>query len=530
MKSRYVPPEQPLRHQQHPRPRTRREFIAQGFLAGVGVVVGGPALSLLSMPARALSIAPPAGCLTGPQGNNKIPFLCIDLAGGANIAGSNVLIGQRGGQLDFLTTAGYSKQGLPGDLLPSMVNPASGTNDLVDSSLGLAFHADSAMLRGILERAGSVAGNINGAVIPARSQNDTANNPHNPMYGISRAGAGGAGARGELLALVGSRNSESGGNSMAPAAMIDAALRPTKVERPADATGLIDLGGLLGGSLGEADNVRLMETIYRLSQLQMQRVSTGLAADTLVKNQLLCSYAQSADLAERFGAGPGVLDPASAANNGRIVGPAGIFSAAEFNANDTNGREFQKTASIMKLVIDGYVGAGTITLGGYDYHTGERRTGEDRDLRAGRCIGACLQYAALMGKPLMIYVCSDGSVFSDGMLDPSNGKGVWTGDNQQTAASFFLVYNPAGRANLYQSANTDSLMHQQLGWMRGSGDVETISSPAANNVNGLVDMVVLNYMALHGEQGLYQGQFPVNSMGADIDRWIAFEGIVNGTL
>ena len=92
------------------------------------------------------------------------------------------------------------------------------------------------------------------------------------------------------------------------------------------------------------------------------------------------------------------------------------------------------------------------------------------------------------------------------------------------------MYNPAGRANLYQSANTDSLMHQQLGWMRGSGDVETISSPAANNVNGLVDMVVLNYMALHGEQGLYQGQFPVNSMGADIDRWIAFEGIVNGTL
>ncbi|MFT6038333.1 MAG: hypothetical protein ACI9TP_001122, partial [Candidatus Azotimanducaceae bacterium] len=198
--------------------------------------------------------------------------------------------------------------------------------------------------------------------------------------------------------------------------------------------------------------------------------------------------------------------------------------------NDTDAREFQKTASIMKLVIDGYVGAGTITLGGYDYHTGDRRTGEERDLRAGRCIGACLQYAALMGKPLMVYVCSDGSVFSNGMIDPMVGKGVWTGDNQQTAASFFLVHNPAGRPALYQSPNTDTFMHQQLGWMRGSGDVETISSPAANNVNGLVDLVVLNYMALHGEQGLYQGQFPVNGLGRDLDRWIAFEGIVNGTL
>ncbi len=29
---------------------------------------------------------------------------------------------------------------------------------------------------------------INGAVIPARSENDTGNNPHNPMYGIAQGG------------------------------------------------------------------------------------------------------------------------------------------------------------------------------------------------------------------------------------------------------------------------------------------------------------------------------------------------------
>ncbi len=26
--------------------------------------------------------------------------------------------------------------------------------------------------------------NVNGVVIPARSENDTSNNPHNPLYGI----------------------------------------------------------------------------------------------------------------------------------------------------------------------------------------------------------------------------------------------------------------------------------------------------------------------------------------------------------
>ena len=48
--------------------------------------------------------------------------------------------------------------------------------------------------------------------------------------------------------------------------------------------------------------------------------------------------------------------------------------------------------------------------GGYDYHTGDRMTGEIRDERAGRCIGACLEYAQRMNVPVMIYVFSDGSV------------------------------------------------------------------------------------------------------------------------
>ena len=81
--------------------------------------------------------------------------------------------------------------------------------------------------------------NTNGFGIAARSENDTGNNPHNPMYGINRIGADG-----ELLTLIGSQNSDSGGNSMAPAAMINPAARPTKVDRASDVTGLVDTGEL----------------------------------------------------------------------------------------------------------------------------------------------------------------------------------------------------------------------------------------------------------------------------------------------
>ena len=507
----------PLKLLGHGRPKTRREFISQGFLSGAATMTGGSLFSLFANPERAYAelSSDIASLLVNPcgitEGAGKIPFICFDLAGGANTAGSNVLVGQQGGQLDFLSTSGYSKQGLPGDMVPSITNPATETNDFVNTDLGLAFHSDSQMLRGITERTTSALGGINGAVIPARSENDTGNNPHNPMYAINQAGADGS-----LLTLIGSRASDSGGNSMAPLAMLNPEVRPTKIDRSSDVTGLVDTGSLVG-TLTQDDTVAVMEAIYRISRSKLNQVDTGLTNDDVIKELVECGYIQSADIANRFG-NPSVLDPELDAD---IVGSGGIFSTAEFNDDS----EFRKTAAVMKLVVNGYAGAGTVTMGGYDYHTGDRATGELRDLRAGRCIGACLEYAARLGKPLMVYVFSDGSVFSDGGIDDSiegRGKGVWTGDNQQTAAPFFLVYNPAGRP---------TAIRQQIGFMRPSGDVETSSSPAANNVNLLVETVALNYMALHGEEGNFGSVFGSSLGGAaQQDLLTAFEPIVAGTV
>src|SRR5690606_29530889 len=131
----------------------------------------------------------------------------------------------------------------------------------IDQSLGLAFHSDSAFLRGILDKFKTNVANTNGAVIPARSENDTGNNPHNPMYGIARAGSNGS-----LLRLIGSQNSDSGGNSMAPAMLINPEWRPTKIDRTSDATGLVDTGALKELFSDPSDTVRVMESIYRISE------------------------------------------------------------------------------------------------------------------------------------------------------------------------------------------------------------------------------------------------------------------------
>jgi hypothetical protein len=535
---RRLTPDQPVRHEDgHKRPVTRRDFLAQGLAAGLGTVVAPTVFGLFANPRQAMAALSPdlealrASCGIEVLGAGKVPFICIDLAGGANMAGSNVLVGGAGGQLDFLTTAGYGKLGLPGDMVPSLTNPVTGTS-FTDASLGLAFHSDSAFLRGIVNRVSpATAASVNGAVIAAQSENDTGNNPHNPMYGIYKAGADGS-----LATLIGSRASDSGGNSMAPAGLIDLSVRPTKIDRASDVTGLVDTGQL-ANLLSVDDTVVVMEAIQRISHRKLQVVDpkqdwpdpkkTTVTRSEVVRELVNCGYVKAADVVDRFG-DPSSLNPELDPD---IVGASGIFSRAEYDAD----AEFRKTAAVMKMVMSGYAGAGTITMGGYDYHGQGRATGEVRDLRAGRCMGACLEYAARRGVPLMLYVFSDGSLSASGQVDNTvdgRGKFMWTSDNQSTAASFFLVYNPRGRPQLLDTGPAGAARHQQIGYFRGDASVERASSPAANNVNLLVETVVLNYMALHGEQAQFAQKFPRHGLGSAAlqDSLIAFNQIVSGRI
>lgn len=533
-------PDTPLKHDDHPRPVSRREFIKQGFVNGSATLLTGGVFSLFTNPNAAQAAVSSdlqaladsmSTCTLGGVTGGKVPFICFDLAGGANLAGSNVLVGQGSGQMDLLSTGGYSKLGIPGDMVPGLNSAgvtllnSSTANNFTNDQLKLLFHADSAMLSGIIEKAGVSIANVDGCVIPARSDNDTGNNPHNPLYGIAKAGG-----QGTVVDLIGSRSSDSGGNSMAPAALINPEVRPTKVDRPSDVTGMVDVGNLTA-ILDASDVTAVMESIARVSHKKMSLggVSTGLTNDAVVKDLIRCGYLKSADIANRFAGVP--VDPTA------DLDILSIFSAAEFS-----DREFAKTASVMKMVVNGYAAGGCITMGGYDYHTGDRRTGENRDLRAGRCIGACLSYAQKLNKPLMIYVFSDGSVASNGAADNSTstgagatlslggrGKGQWTGDNSSTACSFFLVYSPSATPTLSSNGLAPEL-HRQIGRMSADASVITSATPAANNPNLLVNMLLLNYMAVNGDitpsdTSAFTTLFPNHGLGSNLGNYISFAAL-----
>jgi hypothetical protein len=525
---------EPILHADHPRPVTRRGFIASGLVTGPAVVAAGTMLTLLAKsPLARAELSDAMKALKGPTGCDikggagRIPFICFDLAGGANLNGSEILIGGKGGQLDFLSTAGYAKLGLPGDVVPNAPNAASATNNFINTAFGAAFHSDSAILRGMLERtAVTTQALTNGCAIAARSENDTSNNPHNPMYGIMKTGS-----RGELLGLIGSQSSDSGGNSVAPMNMIDLSNRPTKVDRASDVTGLVDTGDL--ATLLPPDQAKaVLEAMTALSggttdpaaidansKLGKIVFGTGTANDAAIQKAVRCGYVKSAYLADTFN-NPAALNPDKDTDivDQTATRGNGIFGQAEYQADG----EFRKTAAVMKMVVSGFAGAGTITMGGYDYHTGNRSDGETRNLRAGRCIGACLEYAARKGVPLMIYVFSDGSLSAMSTVDNSpagRGKFGWQGDNQSVANTFFLVYSPKGRP-LALSADAAGGLGKQIGYYRADGSIETAGFPGANAVNLLVETVVLNYMALHGEAGKFTDpdKFPSQGLGGSAQR------------
>ena len=502
---------EPLRHENHPRPTTRRDFIAAGFLSGPAMVMAPAWLGALLKANRANAGAPPLDAdispllaateCNVPASGVGLPFICFDLAGGANLVGSEVIVGQQGGQSNFLTTAGYGKLGVPGNMVPS-----SSAN--IDPSLGLLWHADGAIKRGIMSMiTPSTAAGTNGAVICAMSQNDTQTNPHNPTYGIAMAGR-----KGQLLQLIGTESSVSGGNSMAPMELIVPALQPSTISQPADATSLVPIPP---GGKQDPLSVEVLETQTRISGGTglYNGGSGGTAAftgalgaptalygnaqqDATLKNQVRCAYVKAVNTANQFG-DPSALDPTKDSNITSI--------ASKFQANAFMDNEFAKTATVMKLVLNGLAGAGTITLGGYDYHDGTRATGETRNFKAGQMIGAVLQYASLLGVPVMIYVFSDGSLNSNSMVDSSaagRGKLGWQGDNSSVASTFFLAYSPKGRPALRGAAGA-----QQIGYFTADGSVVSTSSPAANSVDSLVQTVLLNYMGLSGTDANFASLF-----------------------
>ena len=84
--------DEPIRHESHKAPVTRRDFIAQGFTTGPAIVAGACGAQRCSWDAESArrhvarrSRHCRRGLCNISAGAGKVPFICFDLAGGANL-------------------------------------------------------------------------------------------------------------------------------------------------------------------------------------------------------------------------------------------------------------------------------------------------------------------------------------------------------------------------------------------------------------------------------------------------------------
>ena len=172
------------------------------------------------------------------------------------------------------------------------------------------------------------------------------------------------------------------------------------------------------------------------------------------------------------------------------------------------------------MVIDGFVGAATIELGGYDYHTGNRQDGEQRDLEAGQVIGRIIELAARKQKDVVIIVLTDGGVAANEVVDNSvggRGKYSWSGDSGQRSSSFMMIYKKDGKPQLRIAGQ------RQIGYYRKStASVENTALLTSNSVVNLSKAMVANYLALHDKEGMLESVVGEDPFRNNLDKYLVF--------
>lgn len=446
----------------HKKPKTRREFLSQGYIAGVGMLMTPSLLGMISQ--RAMGVT---SCDLGSEGDSTekpVSFICMDMAGGANIPGSNVMVGGKGGQMDFLSS--YESLSLSNSVSPktneSNVVPLNG-----DRNNSLMFHAQSPFLAGLISTTSDTTrSNLDGVLFCTATLDDTSANPLSPIHWINQSGLDG-----QLLSLVGASGTPSGGNSIAPGESVNPLKNPAIIKNADSTSGLVDLG-LLGKILDQERAERIMKAVSSMSENQLNRFNKK-ALPEKISELIKCGYINSIEQISQFG--PSQLDP----RNDNLM--------KEIYGNDISSSD----AAITKLVLDSYAGAGTTEVGGCDYHTNDFRS-EGVDKGAGARAGRMFEAAAKKKKALILYVYTDGGV-SSSVSGPQNGKFPWTGESGQRSGSFMLIYDPNGKPKIKNN-------NRQVGWYNNSGSVQTNATVISSSAANLTKLIVANYLALSGKE------------------------------
>jgi len=477
------------------RPITRRDFIAQGLLAGSGALLF-PSLSLLAARSAlgATSALAPLLSPTVPR------FITVDLVGGAALAFSNFMAGGPGGQGDFASlsqsAADYIQAGLTAAEIPG--------NVAANTEFGIQLHPSGGFLRGMLaETDAALRDHVDGVLVCGATENDTASNASAASGYVAKflEGAGG------WFPGVGNAKTKSGSNSSVPLDSFELRLRPLLINSSSAAAELTKFGRLQS-VLGDASmRSKFFAFQRRLNESQLSRFS-ALGLNEAIRSFLGTSLDKTEPLSDAF-AGSGGQPAVSFADNSDadLVSAFGSVSASGTlpAIPQLTASELESSRAVAKMVVAGYTGVGSIQLGGFDYHNIARSTTDQKDEAAGRVVGKLLKYAHLKQVPLMLYLLTDGGMSTTGVIqDVSGGVSRYRFDNDSKAISsvVILVYDPRrARSTSGGSLLAGSFQQtRQMGWFKraqnGALGVDIGARLMSNSPERLAQVVAANFMAL----------------------------------
>ena len=453
----------------HAKPVTRRDFLAAGIIPFSAWVVG-PSLATLLNPLRAEA----ADLCASGSSQTFIPFITLNLAGGAGLAGQIVAKTVDGANLRSYTKLGQGN----GPGLSFTPTQEFGAVDFAGAAIGGNTQGlVSKFLQGVRDpRAANMrsAALDNAAFVwqAVASGDDSAMNPADITGLVLKMGLSGS-----KLPNLGRSDTSTGIGQ-----------KPTVVPPPAPfVVGKVDdLVNALGYAAALKDlklsqKSALARVIASLSGSQLKRIGETDGA-TAVTQLVDCAGIKNVDLISQGG---GDVNPYSVNGVGAEI--ARIWGV---QANDRTSQN----ATFGAMVYNGISGnASTVNLnlGGYDYHDNSRTTGDTRDLAAGQIVGKIIETAAYLKKPVFIFICSDGATAS---ADSATADSAWVSDRGIAGVQYMIAYDPAKRPETSGS---------HIGGFN-EGQAADGKFPTASNVELASQAVFANYAAMNGQMAFLE--------------------------
>lgn len=458
----------------HKFPTTRREFLAYGIMKFSAMI----ALPSIANVLAQTHLAQAATCIDAPNGGGLPPFITINLSGGATL-GANFVPMNEGGEL----LSSYSKMGL--GKTPNL-EMAFGKVPFAGPVNGQVV---SHILKGIREIAPASTLDRTAFVgVNVQSRDDFAENKLDASGMVIAAGRVGA-----KLPNLGRSGSSTG------IRQLEANVKPPV---PLVVTDYNDILGAAGGfsntlaRLSRDQQISLFKTIDRLSNSQSRKLAS-MSGGKNIQDLIECAGIRNNEIVSS------TVDTLDPRKDNR--GLSELWSLA----GKTDKSIEMICSSMVFNVLNGNAPTASLELGGYDYHTGNRTTGNTKDLEAGRLIGRVLHSAALMNSKLFLYVTTDGA---NGSEDSNSSGSAWRSDRGTAGVNYMLAYDPAVRPET---------THFQLGHFE-EGQVASTQFPTGSLPERAAAGVFANYLKFSGQVNLIDKVIPRLFSRADLDKIILF--------